>query len=142
MGRMVGTVSRGVRAPIIREGDDLVKIVIDTVIDAAKEHKYEIHDRDIVAMTEAIVARAQGNIVSVASFSNTVLTKDEQGGLKKQSSEIIFGHKDDSQYFYDIFIKKYRHFTGIQWKNEYNCSLEYNNVNISYTGESALYIGL
>ncbi len=65
MERKVGTVSRGVRCPIIREGDDLAKIVVDSVIEAAKSENYEIRDRDIVAMTESIVARAQGNYASV-----------------------------------------------------------------------------
>ena len=61
MERKVGTVSRGVRCPIIRGGDDLAKIVVDSVIEAAKSENYEIRDRDIVAMTESIVARSQGN---------------------------------------------------------------------------------
>ena len=58
MSRMVGTVSRGVRAPIIRSGDNIVDIVTESVLTAAKEEGYEIRNRDIVAMTEAIVARA------------------------------------------------------------------------------------
>ena len=62
MSRMVGTVSRGLRAPIIRQGDDIVDIVVNTVIEAAASDGFEIHDRDIVAMTEAIVARAQGTM--------------------------------------------------------------------------------
>ena len=61
MSRMVGTISRGVRAPIIRTGDNLVDIVTDSILAAAKEEGYEIRDRDIIAMTESIVARAQGN---------------------------------------------------------------------------------
>ena len=65
MSRMVGTISRGVRAPIIRNGDDLVEIVSSSVLEAAKEDGFEIRDRDIIAMTEAIVARAQGNYASI-----------------------------------------------------------------------------
>ena len=63
MSRMVGTVSQGVRAPIIRSGDDLVEIVTKSVLEAAAqpEDGFAIRDRDVVAMTEAIVARAQGN---------------------------------------------------------------------------------
>ena len=61
MSRMVGTVSRGVRAPIIRSGDNLVDIVTASVLEAAESEGYEVRDRDIIAMTEAIVARAQGN---------------------------------------------------------------------------------
>ena len=58
MSRMVGTVSRGIRAPIIREGDDLKQIVVESVLEAAAQDGFAFHDRDIVAMTEAIVARA------------------------------------------------------------------------------------
>ena len=78
MTRMVGTVSRGLRAPIIREGDDLVKIVTDTVLAASKEHGYALRDRDIVAMTEAIVARAQGNYATVQDIAEDV--KNKLGG--------------------------------------------------------------
>ena len=72
---MVGTVSRGVRAPIIRNGDDLVEIVTSSVLDAAKDDGFAIRDRDIVAMTEAIVARAQGNYASVDDIASDVRAK-------------------------------------------------------------------
>ena len=72
---MVGTVSRGLRAPIIRSGDDLVDIVSSTVITAAKEDGFSIKDRDIVAMTEAIVARAQGNYASTDDIAEDVRRK-------------------------------------------------------------------
>ena len=75
MSRMVGTVSRGVRAPIIRRGDDIVKIVSDCVIEAASVEGYSIKDRDVVAMTEAIVARAQGNYASVSDIAKDVRCK-------------------------------------------------------------------
>ncbi len=75
MSRMVGTVSRGIRAPIIRSGDDLVKIVTDSVLDAAKDANFEIRDRDIIAMTEAIVARAQGNYATVDDIAEDVRAK-------------------------------------------------------------------
>ena len=75
MSRMVGTVSRGVRAPIIRNGDDLVEIVTSSVLDAAKDDGFAIRDRDIVAMTEAIVARAQGNYASVDDIASDVRAK-------------------------------------------------------------------
>ena len=75
MGRMIGTVSRGVRAPIIRQGDDIVKIVTDSVLEAAKEENITFHDRDVVAMTEAIVARAQGNYCSVEDIASDVKAK-------------------------------------------------------------------
>ena len=75
MSRMIGTVSRGVRAPIIKNGDDIVEIVTSSVIDAAKDDNITFHDRDIVAMTEAIVARAQGNYASVDNIADDVKAK-------------------------------------------------------------------
>ncbi len=75
MSRMIGTVSRGVRAPIIRSGDDIVEIVTNSVLEAAKDDGFEIRDRDIVAMTEAIVARAQGNYASVEDIAEDVRAK-------------------------------------------------------------------
>ena len=75
MSRMVGTISRGVRAPIIRSGDDLASIVTESVITAAREEGYEIRNRDIVAMTEAIVARAQGNYATVDDIAADVRAK-------------------------------------------------------------------
>ena len=75
MSRMVGTVSRGVRAPIIRSGDDLAQIVTESVLTAAREEGYEIRNRDIVAMTEAIVARAQGNYATVDDIATDVKNK-------------------------------------------------------------------
>ena len=75
MSRMVGTVSRGVRAPIIRSGDDIATIVTESVLTAAREEGYEIKDRDVIAMTEAIVARAQGNYASVDDIASDVSAK-------------------------------------------------------------------
>lgn len=75
MSRMVGTVSRGVRAPIIRSGDDIAQIVTSSVLQASKEEGFEIKDRDVVAMTEAIVARAQGNYASVQNIADDVKAK-------------------------------------------------------------------
>ena len=75
MDRMVGTVSRGVRAPIIREGDNLVQIVVDSVLNAAKSENFEVRDRDVVAITEAIVARAQGNYAHVDQIAKDVESK-------------------------------------------------------------------
>ena len=75
MSRMIGTVSRGLRAPIIRQGDNIVDIVASTVLEAAKDGNYEIQNRDIVAMTESIVARAQGNYVSVDNIAEDVKNK-------------------------------------------------------------------
>ncbi len=75
MERKVGTVSRGIRCPIIREGDDLVKIVTASVIEAAESENFELRDRDVVAMTESIVARAQGNYASVEAIAKDVKAK-------------------------------------------------------------------
>jgi len=75
MSRMLGTVSMGVRAPIIRQGDDLVQIVTDCILEAMKEDGLKPRDRDVVCMTEAIVARAQGNYASVDNIAQDVRTK-------------------------------------------------------------------
>ena len=75
MSRIVGTCSRGLRAPIIREGDDIVKIVVDTVMAAQNNGELQVKDRDVVAMTEAIVARAQGNYATVDDIAQDVKNK-------------------------------------------------------------------
>ena len=75
MSRMVGTVSRGLRAPIIRSGDNLVDIVTASVLDASREEGFALRDRDIVAMTEAIVARAQGNYATTDDIAEDVRRK-------------------------------------------------------------------
>ena len=75
MSRMVGTVSRGLRAPIIRSGDNLVDIVTASVLDASREDGFAVRDRDIVAMTEAIVARAQGNYATTDDIAADVRAK-------------------------------------------------------------------
>ena len=75
MSRMVGTVSRGIRAPIIRSGDDLVELVTASVLEAAADDGFSIRDRDIIAMTEAIVARSQGNYASVDDIAADVRAK-------------------------------------------------------------------
>ena len=75
MSRMLGTVSMGVRAPIIRQGDNLAEIVTGSILDAIRIDGVTPRDRDIVAMTEAIVARAQGNYVSVENIAQDVRTK-------------------------------------------------------------------
>ncbi len=73
--RRVGTVSRGIRCPIIREGDDLVQIVTDSVIEAAQIEGFELHDRDVISMTESIVARSQGNYCTVNDIAADVKSK-------------------------------------------------------------------
>lgn len=83
MERLVGTVSRGVRAPIIRQGDDLAAIVVDSVLAAAKSEGFELRDKDVIAVTEAVVARAQGNYATVAQIAKDVKAKfgDETVGV-------------------------------------------------------------
>ena len=75
MSRKVGTTSRGVRCPIIREGDDLAAIVVDSVIEAAESEGFRLNDRDVVAVTESVVARAQGNYASVDAIAKDVREK-------------------------------------------------------------------
>lgn len=75
MERLVGTVSRGVRAPIIREGDDLAQIVVDSVLAAGQSEGFSFHDKDVVAVTEAVVARAQGNYAHIDDIAADVKAK-------------------------------------------------------------------
>ncbi len=75
MSRMIGTVSMGIRAPMIRKGDDLVEIVSNCILEAMKEDGLAPRDRDVVAMTESIVARSQGNYVSVNDIAQDVRNK-------------------------------------------------------------------
>ena len=78
MERKVGTVSRGVRCPIIRQGDDLAKIVAESVLEAAESEGFALRDKDVVAVTESIVARSQGNYASVEHIAKDV--KNKLGG--------------------------------------------------------------
>ena len=73
--RMVGTVSRGIRCPIIRQGDDLAKIVTDSVLEAAASEGFSLRDRDVISVTESIVARSQGNYASVEDIAADVKAK-------------------------------------------------------------------
>ena len=78
MERRVGTVSRGIRCPIIREGDDLAEIVVNSVIEASEAEGFSLHDRDVVAITESVVARSQGNYASIDAIAKDV--KEKTGG--------------------------------------------------------------
>ena len=78
MERRVGTVSRGIRCPIIKEGDDLVTIVTNCVTEASRCEGFDLKDRDVVALTESIVARAQGNYAPVSAIAKDV--KNKLGG--------------------------------------------------------------
>ena len=73
--RRVGTVSRGIRCPIIRQGDNLAEIVASSVLEAAEIEGFELHDRDVISVTESIVARAQGNYASVDNIAADVKAK-------------------------------------------------------------------
>ena len=75
MERKVGTISRGIRCPIIREGDNLAEIVVESVLDAAQSEGFELRDRDVIAATESIVARAQGNYATVSAIAEDVKAK-------------------------------------------------------------------
>ena len=75
MERRVGTISRGIRCPIIREGDDLVQIVTNSVLEAAQSEGFSLRDKDVISITESIVARAQGNYVSVDDIAQDVKSK-------------------------------------------------------------------
>ncbi len=85
MERKIGTTSRGVRGPIIRQGDDLAKIVVDSVIEAAASENFQLQDRDVVAVTESVVARSQGNYASVDAIAEDVRAK-----LGGQTVGVIF----------------------------------------------------
>ena len=75
MERLIGTVSRGVRAPIIRQGDDIAQIVIDSVLAASKSEGFELRDRDVIAVTEAVVARSMGNYASCDQIAKDIRDK-------------------------------------------------------------------
>ena len=79
--RLVGTVSRGLRAPIIKEGADLEKIVTDTVLNAAAAGEFEIRDKDIIAVTESVVARSQGNYATTDQLAADVRNKMGSGAI-------------------------------------------------------------
>lgn len=85
MSRRLGTVSRGVRCPIIKEGDDLVSIVTDSIILASEEENFPLNDRDVVAITESIVARSQGNYATVDQIATDVKNK-----VKSEKIGVIF----------------------------------------------------
>ena len=71
----LGTISRGIRTPIFKAGDDLVKITADCVINASKEHKFELNDKDVVALTESVLARVQGNYATVDQIAKDINQK-------------------------------------------------------------------
>lgn len=94
--RLVGTVSRGIRCPIIREGDDLVNIVTNSVLEAAGDSEWGFtpHDRDIVAITESVVARAQGNYATVDDIARDIKEKLVDGTVAAGSASNPVGASD------------------------------------------------
>ena len=79
--RLVGTISRGIRCPIIRQGDDLAGIVTDSVLSAAQSEGFEMRDRDVIAITESVVARSQGNYASVDDIAADIKNKFPGGEI-------------------------------------------------------------
>ena len=75
MSRTVGTVVRGIRTPIIKEGDDLKQIVIDSVLNASKQENFEFNDRDIIAITEAVLGISTGNYATIDNIAKDVKSK-------------------------------------------------------------------
>ena len=92
MSRLVGTVSRGIRAPIIREGDDIAKLVTESVLAASEDEEwgFSIRNRDIIAMTEAIVARAQGNYATVDDIAEDVAFTSAFDDMIKKTKQFIY----------------------------------------------------
>ena len=81
MAKYYGTVSRGIKLPIIKQGDDLANIVVGNVLAAAKEAPFELHDRDVIAITESVVARCQGNYASVDDIATDIKNKFPTGEM-------------------------------------------------------------
>lgn len=79
MSRFVGTTSRGIRLPIIKQGDDLANIVVESVIEASENEPFALHDKDVIAITESVVARCQGNYASVDDIAKDVHDKFKGG---------------------------------------------------------------
>ena len=75
MDRLVGTVSRGIRGPIIRENDDICEIVVDCMLRASESEHFTFHDKDVIALTEAVVARAQGNYATMDQIAEDIKQK-------------------------------------------------------------------
>lgn len=75
MERITGTISRGLRAPIIKQGDDLKQILVDTVLKAQEQNEFTVRDKDIIALTESILARSQGNYCTVDDIAADVKEK-------------------------------------------------------------------
>ena len=79
MSRYVGTTSRGIRLPIVKQGDDLRQIIVDSVLKASESEPFALHDRDVIAITESLVARTQGNYATVDDIAKDVHDKFDGG---------------------------------------------------------------
>ena len=115
MERNVGTISRGIRCPIIREGDDLASIVVDSVLTAGQTDGFELRDRDIVCVTESVVARAQGNYASVDAIAADVKAK-----LGGETIGVIFPILVLSlEKYRELFGENKHQFTGVDYVQYY-----------------------
>lgn len=85
MARTIGTVVRGVRAPIVKEGENIVEIVVNSVLAAQADAKFDFHDKDVVGITESIVARTQGNYATIQDIADDVCAK-----FKGDSLAVVF----------------------------------------------------
>lgn len=81
MEKMACTISRGLRAPIIMQGDNITDIVVDTVLKASKFEGFNINDKDIVGITESVVARAQGNVATIDAIAKDIKSKFGEGTI-------------------------------------------------------------
>ena len=77
--RKVGTVSRGIRCPIIRQGDNLAEIAVNSILEASRDEGFPLRDRDVIAITESVVARSQGNYAKVSDIADDVRAKTGGG---------------------------------------------------------------
>ena len=75
MARRVGTVARGIRAPLIKTGDDIVSVAVDSIKRACKEEGFSLRDKDVIGITESLVARAQGNYATIHDVANDLSRK-------------------------------------------------------------------
>ena len=95
--RRVGTVSRGIRCPIFREGDNLAEQVVESVLEAAESDGFEILDRDVIGVTESVVARCQGNYASVNDIAEDVKNNRMADSFQKQILHLPEGHGNGRQ---------------------------------------------
>ena len=89
MSKYVGTTSRGIRLPIIKEGDNLANLVVESVLQASKNEPFSIKDRDVIAITESVVARSQGNYASVNDIATDINNKFGDGPLGISGSSAL-----------------------------------------------------